>query len=273
MMGFPRLPFPGYNRATYLLAEQLAWQMFRAVINRWRKQTLHLPPLPLTGYFHRLGTRQIPILNGFSPHVVPRPADWGEHVHLTGYWFPEDNAWQPPADLEAFLAAGKAPVFIGFGSMPIRQPAKTTAIILEALHQSSQRAVLQTGWGGLGQTELPAEVFQLDYAPYGWLFPRMAMVIHHGGSGTTAFGLRAGVPSLAVPFVFDQFYWGERIAALGVGPRPIRHSTLSVERLKEAILLGTTTSQLRQKAAELGDHIQAEKGLEQAISFIQQFKR
>jgi UDP:flavonoid glycosyltransferase YjiC (YdhE family) len=99
----------------------------------------------------------------------------------------------------------------------------------------------------------------------------MAMVIHHGGSGTTACGLRAGVPSLVVPFVFDQFYWGERIAALGVGPPPIRYHALSVERLKEAILLGITNTQIRQKAAELGDRIRAEKGLEQAVNLTRRF--
>lgn len=270
LMGFPKLPLPGYNKATYYLGEQLAWQMFRRVINRWRKHTLSLPPLPLTGYFNRLGTRYIPILNGFSPYVVQRPADWGEHIHVTGYWFPEDKRWQPPPDLQAFIEAGDPPVFIGFGSMPVNDPPKTTAIILEALKQTGQRGILHMGWGGIGNQALPDYAFKIDYAAYSWLFPRTAMVIHHGGSGTTAFGLRSGIPSCVVSFVFDQFYWGERIAELGVGPNPIRHTQLSVERLKEAIRLGVGNSQMRHNAIELGQKIQTENGIDNASRVVEQ---
>jgi len=265
LMGFPKLPLPGYNRATYYLGEQVAWQMFRRVINRWRKQTLNLPPLSSKAYFAEFGTRQIPIVNGFSQHVVQRPADWSENIHITGYWFPEDKRWQPPDDLSAFLDAGRPPVFIGFGSMPIKDPQQTTATILEALKQSGQRGILQPGWGGLGNQSLPDHVLKIEYAPYDWLFPRMAMVIHHGGSGTTAFGLRSGVPSGVVSFVFDQHYWGEHIAELGTGPRPIRFKDLTVQRLRESISFGVDNPQIKQKAYELGQRIRAEKGIENAL--------
>ena len=242
--------------------------MFRAVINRWRKETLNLHPLPLKGYFDKLGTRDIPIINGFSQHVVPRPPDWNEHIHMTGYWFLENKHWQPSSELSAFLEAGKPPVFIGFGSMPIKDPQRTTTIILDALKQSGQRGILHVGWGGIGNQSLPDSVFKIDYAPYEWLFPRMGMVIHHGGSGTTAFGLRSGVPSCAVPFVFDQFYWGERIAQLGVGPKPIPYKQLNVERLADAIRVGVGDSQIKQNAFELGQKIRAEKGIENAVNLV-----
>jgi len=269
LMGFPKLPLPGYNKATYYLGEQMAWQMFRPIINRWRKQILNLRPLPITGYFRQLGTRQIPIVNGFSHYVVPRPADWNEHIHMTGYWFPENKHWQPPSDLLAFIKAGSPPVFIGFGSMPIKDPQRITNVILEALKQSGQRGILHIGWGGLGNQSLPDYVFKIDYAPYNWLFPQMAMLIHHGGSGTTAHGLRSGIPSCIVPFVFDQFYWGERIAELGVGPKPVPYKELTVERLREAIRFGVGNPQLRQKAVELGQKIQAEHGIENALSIFE----
>jgi sterol 3beta-glucosyltransferase len=270
LMGFPKLPWPGYNKATYYLGEQIVWQMFRAVINRWRKHILRLPPLPLTGYFGQLGTHRIPILNGFSHYVVQRPVDWSEYIHTTGYWFPEDQQWQPPADLQGFIETGSPPVFIGFGSMPVKDPQRTTDIILEALKQSGQRGILHMGWGGLGNQVLPDYVFKIKYAPYSWLFPQMAMVLHHGGSGTTAFGLRSGIPSWVVSFVFDQFYWGERIAELGVGPKPIRHTQLTVERLREAITLGVSNGQMRHKASELGQRIRAEHGIENASRVIEQ---
>ncbi len=94
----------------------------------------------------------------------------------------------------------------------------------------------------------------------------MAMVIHHGGSGTTAFGLRSGIPSCVVPFVFDQFYWGERIAQLGVGPKPIRYKELTIEHLREAINSGVGNPHIREKAVALGQKIQAEKGIEDALN-------
>ena len=125
------------------------------------------------------------------------------------------------------------------------------------------------GWGGLGNQSLPDHVFKIDYAPYEWLFPRMAMSIHHGGSGTTAFGLRAGVPSCVVSFVFDQHYWGERIAQLGAGPRPIRFKELTTERLREAIQLGVGDPKMRQKAIELGRKIQTENGIENALKVFE----
>jgi sterol 3beta-glucosyltransferase len=269
LMGFPKLALPGYNKATYYLGEQIAWQMFRQVINRWRKQSLNLPPLPTKGYLGQLGTRQIPIFNGFSQHVVQRPVDWNENVHITGYWLPKDKDWQPSTDLSAFIRSGSPPVFIGFGSMPIKDPQQTTTTILEALKQSGQRGILHIGWGGLGNQSLPDYVFKIDYAPYDWLFPRMAMVIHHGGSGTTAFGLRAGVPSCAVSFVFDQHYWGERIAKLGVGPKPIRYKDLTVARLREAIRIGVGNSQIQQKATRLSQKIREENGIENALNIIE----
>ena len=269
LMGFPKLGLPGYNKATYYLGEQLAWQMFRKVINRWRKQALNLPPIPTIGYFGQLGTSQIPIINGFSQHVVQRPVDWNENIHITGYWLSKDKNWQPPADLSAFISSGSPPVFIGFGSMPIKDPRQTTKIILEALTQSEQRGILHMGWGGLGNLSLPDNVFKIDYAPYDWLFPQMAMVIHHGGSGTTAFGLHSGVPSCVVSFVFDQHYWGKRIYELGVGPEPIRYKDLTVARLRDAIRIGIGNSQIKQKATRLGKKIREENGIENALNIVE----
>lgn len=269
LMGFPDLFLPGYNRLTYSVGEKVLWQMFRSVINEWRTQTLKLPPLSIRGYFDQLGGRKFPILNGFSEHVVPRPADWSEHIHITGYWFAEEKRWDPPDDLLRFLDVGKPPIFIGFGSMPVKNPQRTTEIILEALKQSGQRGILHSGWGGLGDISLPENVFKIKYAPYEWLFPRMAMIFHHGGSGTTAYALRSGVPSCAIPFVFDQFYWGKRSADLGVGPQPIPFVKLTVNKLDQAIQAGTYTSNIQQSAADLGKKIRSENGIRAAINLIE----
>lgn len=269
LMGFPDLPLPGYNRLTYSVGEKVLWQMFRSVINEWRTQTLKLPPLSIKGYFYQLGSQNFPILNGFSEHVVPRPADWNEHIYITGYWFAEEKRWDPPDDLLRFLDVGKPPVFIGFGSMPVKNPQRTTEVILEALKRSGQRGILHSGWGRLGNISLPENVFKIEYAPYDWLFPRMSMIFHHGGSGTTAYALRSGVPSCTIPFVFDQFYWGERSTELGVGPAPIPLKKITVKKLHQAIESGTCNSEIQQSAANLGKKIRSENGIRAAVNLIE----
>jgi sterol 3beta-glucosyltransferase len=274
MMAFPASLawLPGYSLLTYRLAEQMMWQACRIPINRWRAHTLGLRAVPLGGPFAAMDKQQIPVINGFSEHVVPRPPDWGGHVHLTGWWFPDDPGWDPPADLRRFLDGGAPPVFVGFGSMPVRNPAALTHRVALAVQQAGQRAVLHAGWAGLGQTELPPEFFALSYAPYGWLFPRMAAVVHHGGSGTAGSGFRSGVPSLVVPFGFDQFFWGRRAWAMGVGPRPIPIGRLTPERLAAALRQAVSDTDMRRRAAELGERIRAEDGLRRAVELIEQLR-
>ena len=271
MMPFPTPPvaLPAYNALTYRIAEQLVWQAFRPTVNRWRREELGLAPWPLGGCYRQLAARRVPVLNGYSAHVVPRPPDWGDHVHVTGYWLPTEEGWQPPAALLRFLDAGPPPVYVGFGSMPVRDPQRVTEVVLEALRLGGQRGVLGAGWACLGQDDLPETVLTIDYAPYGWLFPRMAAVVHHGGSGTTGIGLCAGVPSIVVPFVFDQFFWGRRVAELGVGPLPVSYRKLSAKRLAVAIEAAVSDAGMRRRAAALGEQIGAENGIRNAVRVIE----
>jgi sterol 3beta-glucosyltransferase len=270
---FPQLSFGrSYNWLSHRLAEQLAWQPFHRKINRWRKNELGLPPLPLRGYFEQMRTKDIPVLGGFSANVVPRPKDWGEHVHVTGYWFPKDKRdGQLPENLMQFLDAGSPPVFVGFGSMPLRNPARTAEMVINAIKLSGQRGILSAGWGELGKQNLPSSIMQVGYIPYQCLFPRLAGVAIHGGSGTTAAALRAGVPTLVVPFLMDQFYWGRRVFELGAGPRPIPFKRLTTERLAEAIVCMVNDSVMGANAAALGENIRAEDGVGQAIKILDQY--
>ena len=286
LLGFPSglSVLPGYNLLTYRLGEQIGWQMFRAAVNRWRKDA-GLKPQPWMGRYEEMQRRRIPIINGFSPRVVARPPDWGAHVHVTGWWMPEDlgpegdassgaassgaaPGWTPPEALERFLAAGSPPVFIGFGSMPVRDPAKTTALILDAVQAAGQRAILHAGWAGLGG-DLPENVLSIQYTPYRWLFPRTAAVVHHGGSGTTGYALSSGVPSFVVSFVFDQAMWGSRGADLGVGPGPLPFASLSSEKLAAQIGEALERPAYRQNAAALGEKLRAEKGVLRAVEVIE----
>ena len=272
MLAFPSWPsiIPGYNLTTHWLAYQIAWQMMRPAINRWRVRGLGLKPLPRLGIWRRL-QREVPVLNAYSPHLSPPPADWGDHIHVTGAWFEDDRDWKAPEDLARFIELGRAPVYIGFGSMPIRDPRGTLQRIIEAVGRIGRRAVLQTGWSGIERDGLPENVFLAGAVPHSWLFPRMAAVVHHGGSGTTAAGVRAGIPSILAPFVFDQFFWGRRIARLGVGPEPIPHRWLTANRLADAITVSVSSQPMRERAAALGKRVREEKGVQGAIRLLQEY--
>jgi UDP:flavonoid glycosyltransferase YjiC (YdhE family) len=209
------------------------------------------------------------VLYGYSRHVWPPPGGWDATNHVTGYWFLDAHAdWLPPQDLLEFLDAGDPPVYVGFGSMGNRNPAEAAEITLQALQRAGQRGVLAAGWGGLSPAELPESVYMTSSIPHNWLFPRMAAVVHHGGAGTTAAGLRAGIPSIVVPFMGDQPCWGQRVAALGVGPRPIPRRKLTVEALAAAIGQAIHDSQMRQRARQLGENIRDEHGVANAVAIV-----
>jgi sterol 3beta-glucosyltransferase len=259
------------NRISHHLTRQVMWQGFRSADALARQKVLNLPPAPRKGPFDSDCTRGLPVLYGFSPAVIPAPPDWGSEISVTGYWFLDaPSEWSPPPALSDFLETGPPPVYIGFGSMSSRSPEAAARLVLEALHISGQRAVLLSGWGGLKPNDLPASVFMVEAIPHAWLFPRMAAVVHHGGAGTTAAGLKAGVPSLVIPFFGDQPFWGRRIAELGVGPPPIPRKKLTAEGLSQSILLALTDPEMRQKAAAIGAKIQAEDGTGRAASLISQ---
>lgn len=129
----------------------------------------------------------------------------------------------------------------------------------------------RSGWGELARADLPANVFQIESAPFAWLFPRMKALVHHGGVGTTADALRAGVPSIIVPSIADQPYWGRRVHELGVGPAPIVHKKLTVERLREAIQVTISDQAMRRRAAELGARLRAEDGVAQAVEIVERY--
>jgi sterol 3beta-glucosyltransferase len=244
--------------------------MYRGTINDFRAKTVNLPPI---GRFPDLLVRSdgspVPVLYPYSPHVLPVPADFPPHVHVTGYWFLERAAdWRPEADLVRFLEAGRPPVYIGFGSVGGRKGEKRTGIVLEALAKAGQRAVLASGWGGLTSAALPENVLMVESVPHDWLFPQVAAVVHHGGAGTTGAGLRAGKPTLICPFMADQPFWGRLVHQLGVGPKPIRQWGLTAEGLAEAIRTAVQNETMQRKAAELGEKIRAEDGVARAVEIV-----
>ncbi len=266
-----RLPQPVVWLA-HLFFEQLIWQPFRQIFNRWRTSQLGLSPLPFWGPYARLYRDCLPTLYGFSPQVVPQEQDWPACHHATGYWIiqnPDD--WVPSADLVRFLDAGPPPVYIGFGSMTHRDPVRIRQTIESALAISGQRAVVLRGWGNLQPEKSNGRICTIDGAPHEWLFPRMAAVVHHGGAGTTAAGLRAGVPTVVVPFFGDQPFWGSRVKSLGVGPQPIPLRRLTAPKLARAISEAVTDQEMRARAALLGERLRSEDGVQSAVELVHRY--
>lgn len=248
------------------LSEAMIWIVSREKGNTFRR-SLGLPEHSIASYTR--ATHALPTLYGFSPHVVPPPNDWEPNVHTTGYWFLDEPDWQPPDDLVRFLEAGAPPVYVGFGSMPSRVPQQTYDLIAAALRQTGQRGIIASGWSGQIAATQPELIHVIDHAPHMWLFERVAAVIHHGGAGTTAAGLRAGKPSMVIPHLADQPFWGRRVYELGVGAKPVTRHTLTIEKLAAGIQQITSDLTMQRKAAELGAQIRGENGIEHAVKLIE----
>jgi sterol 3beta-glucosyltransferase len=262
-----------FNRLSHHLTRQIMWQGFRTSDRLMRQQVLGLKAASFWGPYNSEILQQYPIIYGFSPSVIPKPSDW-HNTHVTGYWFLDSAPdWKPPSALMEFLESGSPPIYIGFGSMSNKNPEETTELVLEALEQTQQRAILLSGWGGLRTQNLPNTVFPIDSIPHSWLFPRVAAVVHHGGAGTTSAGLRAGIPTIIIPYFGDQGFWGEGVAQLGVGTKPIPRKQLTAQKLAEAIQQVLTDAGMRQRAANLGARIQAEEGIAGAVAVIEEIRK
>jgi UDP:flavonoid glycosyltransferase YjiC (YdhE family) len=132
--------------------------------------------------------------------MIPKPLDWPAHIDVCGFFFRSVPDYTPPPDLDAFLRNGSPPVYIGFGSIVIEDPAGMTALILQAIKTLGIRAIVSRGWSKLGNELSDDQVFYLGDCPHEWLFQHVAAVVHHGGAGTTACGLRFGKSTAIVPF-------------------------------------------------------------------------
>jgi sterol 3beta-glucosyltransferase len=274
-VGFPGLNIGGwYNRLTYRIVN-LVMRLYGRMLRDIRRELLDLDYRSRTiGLFQRTDGRPIPLLHCFSEHVVPRPRDWPDDAYVSGYWFLDrQQGWHPPADLQAFLDVGEATVYVGFGSIAGSNAKRTADTVIEALQRANLRGIIAKGWGGIetgGSGNLPDTIFGIDNVPHDWLFPRMAAVVHHGGAGTTAAGIRAGCPTVICPFFGDQPFWGDRVHKLGVGSRPIPQKKLSVENLTVALKEVTQDESIRRRAQILGEKIRAEDGVGDAVKTIEE---
>lgn len=254
------------NYLSYILVEVMTWQGLGDVINKWREK-IGLEPVPSTEGPMLASTLSIPFTYCWSPALIPKPTDWPAHIDVSGFFFRETPNYTPPKDLQTFLDAGPPPVYIGFGSIVLDNAAEMSSLLLEAVTACGLRAIISRGWSRLDGPERP-DVFWLEDCPHEWLFQHVSAVVHHGGAGTAACGLRNSRPTVIVPFFGDQPFWGDMVAAAGAGPTPIPHKTLNVENLTAALQLCQEEA-TRVAAAKIASQMAEEDGVQSAVlSFL-----
>lgn len=257
LFGLPDLT-PPVNRALHRAALVAGAASFGRTTAALRED-LGLPPVRASSLWRRMEAREWPVFYGFSEALLPRPVDWPRSARVTGTWWPaEPAAWRPAPELEAFLAAGPPPVFVGLGSRAIGDRERIETAIRDGLRRAGLRGVVQAGWGGLSL--VGDDVLTIGEVPHAWLFPRTAAVVHHCGAGTTAAGLRAGVPTVGLPVLADQPFWASRLVAVGASPGAVPLSRLTADRLAAALTAAVGDVRYRRRAEELGRVVRAEDG-------------
>ncbi|WP_422769229.1 glycosyltransferase [Plantactinospora sp. WMMC1484] len=283
------------NRIAGRLGRHLANRVYADASRRLRAR-LDLPPVGLGRLERRAAGEGWRVMHGFSPTVLPRPADWPAGLDVVGYWWPPTaSGWRPPADLVDFLAAGPPPVYVGFGSLAETGGALRT-LVGRALRRAGVRGVLhgledagpeaagphagRTGPrpGAAGDFRDPwrtdcADLLTVGDVPHDWLFPRMAALVHHAGCGTTAAGLRAGVPAVPVPVLADQPFWAARLVALGVAPAVLPFRRLDEARLAGAIRAAAVEPGYRRRSRLLADRLAGEDGAGAVVAAVDRLAR
>ncbi len=258
---FPVRPPGPLNRASWRVAAAVE-APYRSTIRRWRTEALGLQDgfAPLADLV-KTGS----VLHAWSPHLLPAPAGWPASARPIGFWtMPANETWNPPERLAHFLDQGEPPVYVGFGSSSTGDPELLTAAVLEGARLAGRRAVLATGWGALRPGAVADDVLVIEEAPHDWLLPRVAVAVHHGGVGTVAAALRAGVPQVVRPLLGDQPFWADRLHHLGVAPEPLR-GRLTAARLAAAL---ENAAELAPTARMLAGHVGAEDGVAAAVARI-----
>jgi sterol 3beta-glucosyltransferase len=252
------------------LFERDFWRVYGPVANAYRQGVLGLRPL---GRLHapraNLRRRRLPIMYGVSPKIFPASVRVDEWCRVTGYWLHDDPVeWEIPADLREFLASGEPPIFISFGSMVFVDVDNMRTVVLGALEQTGQRAIVQPGWGGLTFDGNEKRVFCVHWAPYEKLFPHVSMMVNHGGQGTVAAVLKGGIPQIVVPFTVEHRMWGQRLRDLGIGVCTVDNFRLTTAALSEAIAEVIGDRGMREDARELGEALRQEDGVAEAVRFL-----
>lgn len=256
-----------YNRLTHRIVAQAMWWPWRDVIDDWRQGK----GLPRRGW-RGPSLDVMPVVYGFSERIVPRPSDWPPQHHISGYWRLAGLSAPQQVDdkLAQFVACKDRPLlYFGFGSPGLPDFRRHRQDIIDTVRTVKARAVLSVPAGeAIDTVAWPAELLPVREVPHGWLFPQVDAVIHHGGAGTTAAVLHAGVPMLVLPRAVDQYFWAGRASLLGIAPAPIPQRQLNGHRLTEAVHTLLTHRSFSDKAKQIRDDLTRENGVVSAVEEI-----
>jgi sterol 3beta-glucosyltransferase len=266
------LPFHFLNKLTHKLVYKEFQKSSSAAYNEWRKK-LGLDPEKRSIY-KRIDQLKVPVIHGYSPYLLPKPADWGPHVSVTGIWKADRKYFPAPSqstDLTDWLKAGSAPIYFGFGSMPVLNPKEIQNMVYEICSETGVRAIINAGWSNFeGKNNHPDEpVFFVKYTDLEWLFPQCSLIVHHGGVGTTHLSLESGVPTIICSIFWDNPLWGERLKVLDVGAH-IRFKDLDKEKLLQAIRR-LRLEDKKKKAVDAAKRVREERGLKSAVDVIEKY--
>lgn len=249
------------NRFSHHFINGVLWRSFRKATNEARARVCGLPPRKSLWVGH-------PMLYGVSPALLPRPADWPSNAMMCGQWLAPAKQFTPPEALEAFLAGGAPPIYIGFGSMSGFDPNHLLRSLVDGL--AGRRTLFYPGWSGVNASDLPANIFVVGETPHDWLLPQCSLAVHHGGSGTTHSAARAGIPSVVVPFAGDQPFWAERMHAAGIAARLPSWKALNATSLADSIRYAERDD-VRTRARAMAEKMRTEDGLATAVRAIEAF--
>ena len=258
---------PLFKRVLYKTIDGVIHHITTRPLNRIRKRQ-GLPPVGKEGF----ASKQLNLIP-ISPSIYDPNPFWDSQHKVVGYWFADEpGTWHPPKDLMTFLKNGGPPILISLGAMSLGDKGAEEAVNLfvSAIQQVEIRAIIQGWQTAVKQSPLPPNIFTSGWLPHSWLLSRCQGIVHHGGYGTTAAGFRAGIPALVIPHIADQFYWGQRVYELGVGPKPIRHTHLEINGLAASLFELVRNKKMKNTALKLGEKIRSENGIEHAVRMIEE---
>lgn len=261
---------PALNRLSYRMVDAISTQPWRAVIARWRR--VHGLAAEPRGMLQRAHASVDAVLNAFSPQLVPAPRDWPAACAPLGFW-QLSRSGALSDDLERFIGDAGDVIYIGTGA----GSAVNACALLQMAHDAALRLKLRALVNVHGVEALPAAYGdRLRIArdvPHDAVFPRMRAVVHHGGAGTTAAALRAGVPMVVLPVFADQFFWAARAHAAGLAPAPLSQRSLNQAQFVGAVAQAVHDPALRNRAQQLAAHVRAEDGITQAVDRLEALLR
>ncbi|KAL7574221.1 hypothetical protein ACA910_012478 [Epithemia clementina (nom. ined.)] len=252
------------NMQSYNVFETLLWTNFNGEINKWRARTLKIPAVyAYANSPNIVVAAKLPFSAMWSPAFVPKPDDWPPQCDVVGTFVVDQKKSfdvSPFASINEWLKAGDKPIFVGFGSMVIHDTSRLEEIIKAAAHETGCRVIVQTSWSKMDVEDGSDILRNIGPCPHDWLLPLCSAVIHHGGAGTTAAGLRFGLPTFICPFFADQFMWGFFVELAGVGPKAVPVNKLTKEILAEKFR-ALSSETLKKAAVELSAEMLVEDGI------------